>query len=339
MLKLYKPLENHDIFKLHTMLEHLVCSVWCEACEDACSTKLNAEFKEIYDSYPWLKTKVDEIYELCKNLQPEEKQAIKEAFVTNNEIEKLCNGETVPKYLNELPDVVKNKMKPLLVDFYETLLARKKVPGTKQDYYQKLIKENELRYCPCCGLILFESEDSKNREAFDHYLPKAQYPFLSVNFKNLVPLCHKCNSDRKGIKDPIENKKTAFYPFGDPEGHNITISIEIDKTKDLGNLHRQDLQIILNGETEKIETWDRLFDIKERYNDTTRWFSKSFLNRIKRRHIDYQKSNAGLTYIDSLNRLIADYEYDKYENEKFLKIPFMVELKNCSELIEVYAEN
>lgn len=338
MLRLYKPLKDHEIFKLHSMLEHLVCSVWCEACNDACYTKLDAAFKDIYDSYDWLKTEVDEIYVLCKKLTPLEKQSIKDAFVINNDIEKLCNGASVPKYLDELPDVVKNKMKPLLVDFYETLLERKKVPGTKQDYYQKLIDENNLLYCPCCGLSYFESEDSKYREAFDHYLPKAHYPFLSVNFKNLVPLCHKCNSDRKGEKDPIKNKKTAFYPFSNNNSHSIQINFQIDKTKDLRNLEREDLQINLLGEAEKIETWDRLFDIKERYNDTTRGFSKTLLKRIKRRHLDYQIAVTGQTYVDSLNKLIADYEYDKYEDMKFLKIPFMEELKNCSQLIDVYGK-
>lgn len=336
MLRLYKPLIDHEIFKLHSMLEHLVCSVWCEACADACSTKINADFKVAYNSYDWLKIKVDEIYELCKALKPQEKQTIKDAFIANNEIEKLCNGQSSPKYLHELPDVVKDKMKPLLVDFYETLLERKKVPGTKQDYYQKLIDENDLRYCPCCGLSYFESEDSKYREAFDHYLPKAHYPFLSVNFKNLVPLCYKCNSDRKGVKDPIENNKTAFYPFSDNNNHSIQISLQIDKTKDLRKLERQDLQIILLGDTEKIETWDRLFDIKERYNDTTRGLSKTFLKRIKRRHLDFKMADLDQTYVDSLNKLIADYEFDKYEDMKFLKIPFMEELKNCSQLIDVY---
>lgn len=336
MLRLYKPLKDHEIFKLQTMLEHLVCSVWCEACNDDCSSKLNKDFKEIYDSYDWLKTEVDAIYELCKKLKPKEKQAIKDAFALNNEIEKLCNGESVPKYLDELPDVVKDKMKPLLVDFYETLLERKKVPGTKQDYYQKLIDENDLRYCPCCGLSYFESEDSKYREAFDHYLPKAHYPFLSVNFKNLVPLCHKCNSDRKGDKDPIENNKTAFYPFSNANSHTIQISLIIDKTKDLRKLERQDLQINLIGDSEKIETWDRLFDVKERYNDTTRGLLKDHLKKIKRRHKIFTENKVDWTYSNTLDELIADYENDKYEDFKFLRIPLMEELKNCSQLIDVY---
>lgn len=335
MLRLYKPV-NHDIFKLQTMLKYLVCSVWCEASSSSCESKLDANFKPLYLTYGWLKLKVDEIYALCISLTDYERKAIKEAFETNNKIEDLCNGTSKPVYLNKLPKLVKDKMKPLLVDFYEDLLEKAKVPGTKKDYYEKLIKRNEFKDCPCCGLTYFEPRDSDNREAFDHYLPKAHYPFASVNFQNLIPLCYKCNSDRKKTKDPIEKGKKAFYPFSTAD-HNIQIKVIIDKTKDLRELERADLKIEFTGDTEKIETWDRLFVINERYNDTSRDILKSMLRKIKRRHSDYKNIDDNWTYNSTLDKLIADYEFDKYDDKKFLKIRIMAELKNCSDLIEVYA--
>ena len=337
MLRLYKPLENHDIFKLHIMLEHLVCSVWCEANNrETCESKLNADFKKLYNSYEWLKKKIDVIYSKSIPLSDDEKKTIKDAFDTNNKIEELCNGTISPVYLDTLPEIVEKDIKPLLVEFYETLLERAKAPGTKQDYYQKLIAANEFQYCPCCGLSYFESGDSQDREAFDHYLPKSKYPFLCVNFKNLVPLCNKCNSDRKGTKDPIKEGSKAFYPFsGDP--HNIQIDLIIDKSKNLRVLQREDLTINLTGDTEKIETWNRLFDIKERYNDVSRKLTKSLLHRIKRRHHIFTKDKRNWTFIDTLQELIDDYEIDKYEDWKFLKIPLMKDLKNSTNLIEVYA--
>lgn len=338
MLRLYKPID-HDIFSLHTMLEHLVCDVWCEANNsDSCESKLNAEVKIIYDSYGWLKKEVDDIYNQCKVLSQFAKIAIKHAFTTNNKIEELCNSNEKPIYLDCLPDIVEDKMKPLLVEFYEVLLERAKVPGTKQDYYQKLIEENELHYCPCCGLSYFESEDSKYREAFDHYLPKSKYPFLSVNFGNLVPLCYKCNSDRKGTKDPIEGGAKAFYPFG-ANGHSIQIDLAFEKTKDIRALAREDLEVNLSGEPDEIETWDRLFDIKERYNDTSRkMISKTFLQRIKQHHRLYAKGRENWTYEDTLDALIDNYAIDKYGDKRFLKIPILDELKKCINLIDVYGD-
>lgn len=336
MLRLYKPIV-HDIFKLHTMLEHLVCSVWCEACDDACDTKLNADFKEIYDKYGWLKKEVDAIYEKCKPLKADERNAIKDAFAANNKIEDLCNGSK-PVYLDSLPDQVKDVIKPLLVNFYETLLEKAKVPGTKKDYYQKLIKESDFQYCPGCGLIDFEHEESKYREAFDHYLPKSEYPFASVNFHNLVPLCHKCNSDRKRTKDPIENDRKAFYPFAKEE-HNIAISLAIDANKDIDQLERGDLTVVLTGETEKIETWDWLFDISERYNDKVRPRIKTYLRELKNRYRQQKKDNPALTFLKIIDGEIALYEDDKYSDWKFLKIPLLNELKLRTDLIRAVDES
>lgn len=335
MLRLYKPIQ-HDIFKLQQMLEHLVCHVWCTANEDeCCEDKLDADFKIVYLAYGWLKENVDLIYEKFEGLSPVELQKIKEAFLSDNAIENLCNGTIPPVYLDKLPAIIEEDVKPLLVDFYETLLEKAKVPGTKKDYYEKLIAANEFKWCPCCGLIDIEQEDSKYREAFDHYLPKAHYPFASVNFKNLVPLCHKCNSDRKGEKDPIEGGRKAFYPFATGP-HSITISMKVDKTKDLGNLQAADLAITFTGDKEKIDTWNALFDISARYNEKTRAFSKTHLRKIKRRHAGFSAGKAAWTYQDSLDELIKDYEFDKYDDKKFLKIPLMEELKNFPELIEVY---
>ncbi|ELR69319.1 hypothetical protein C900_05145 [Fulvivirga imtechensis AK7] len=333
MLRLYKPI-THDIFKLHVMLEHLVCSVWCEACDDACETKLNAEFKTLYDSYAWLKKEVDAIYDKCKPLTADERKAIKEAFVTNNKIEELCNGSK-PVYLDDLPAQVKDDIKPLLVDFYETLLEKAKVPGTKKDYYERLIKESDFQYCPGCGLIDFEHEDSKYREAFDHYLPKSEYPFASVNFHNLVPLCYKCNSDRKKTKDPIENDRKAFYPFANGE-HDISIAMEIDPNKDVDNLERDDLTINLTGEADKIETWNWLFDIAERYNDKVRPRIKTYLRELKNRYRQQKKDNPALTFVEIIDREIELYEDDKYSDWKFLKIPLLTELKKRTDIMEVY---
>jgi hypothetical protein len=333
MLRLYKPIA-HDIFKLHGILEHLLCSVWCEACDDACETKLNAAFKALYDKYGWLKKEVDAIYEKCKSLTADERKAIKDAFYTNNKIEELCNGSK-PVYLEALPAQVKDDIKPLLVDFYETLLERGDVPGTKKDYYEKLIKESDFQYCPACGLIDFEHEDSKRREAFDHYLPKSEYPFASVNFHNLVPLCYKCNSDRKKTKDPIKNNRKAFYPFAN-EAHDISITLDIDKSKDVDKLERDDLTITLTGDSEKIETWDWLFDISERYNDKVRQRIKTYLRELKNRYRQQKKDNPALTFVNIIDREIALYEEDKYSDWKFLKIPLLNELKLRTDLIEVY---
>ncbi len=343
MLRLYTPIK-HDIFTLHTLLEKVVCEVWCSACEDTCDDKLEQAFKDIY-TYSYkstpkkkktLKDEVERIYDIFKGLTPEIREQVKTAFETNNNIELLCSG-TAPIYLAALPDVVKNDIKPLFKWCYETLLEKGKVAGDKMDYYNELITENDFDTCPCCGLIDFESAESICREDYDHYLPKAYYPFASVNFKNLVPICNKCNRDRKKAKDPIENDRTVFYPFSTDE-HSIEINLnytaDIDeKTK---KLTFSDLEITLNGDINKIETWDWLFDIKERYEDRVIKFTHTFMKRIERRHLIFIISDVDWTFENTIDRIIEDYEFDYYEDKKFLKIGLLKSLKNDKALMAVY---
>lgn len=334
MLRLYKPIK-HDISKLHNMLEHLVCSVWCEADDNECKTKLDQNFLSIYNSYEWLKKQIDDIYDFCKTLNEEEKQKIKEAFTLNNRIEDLCNGHIKPVYITSLDKVVEDKIKPLLIDFYEELLERSKIPGTKKNYYEELIKFNGFVDCPCCGLVYFESESSKTREEFDHYLPKSIYPFSSVNFNNLVPLCHKCNAERKGVKDPIENNSKAFYPFSTKQ-HVLNLEIRLDPTKDIENLEERDLNIKLKGDSERVNTWNRLFDIESRYNEASRRMIFNLVREIKKRHKEFLKYKINWTYLNTLEEIINDYKDDIYLDKKFLKVPILEELKNCTWLIDVY---
>ncbi len=332
MLRLYKPIK-HDIFKLHSLIENLICNVWCEACDDICDDKLQVDFKAIYH-YAYkstkknpktLKDEVERVYELFKGLTSDEKNLVKQAFATNNDIEGLCNGNQ-PVYLSDLPDIVTNDIKPLFKWCYETLLDQGKVAGDKMDYYKELIKSNEYNTCPCCGLILIESPDSICREDFDHYLPKSKYPFASVNFLNLVPLCNKCNRDRKKAKDPIENDRVVFYPFSQEE-HNIlinysySIDFEIVDGKILAKL--KNLAIRYTGEKDKIATWDWLFDISIRYNDILNTKAQGWLRELMNRHYRNKRRNQGLSLSEIIQDHLDDYEENKFSELKFLKIAFL----------------
>lgn len=340
MLRLYTPIQ-HDIFTLHNLLEKVVCDVLCTACADSCDSKLEQAFKKNYH-YTYngsqLKVEIERIYEIFKGFTPEVRTEIRNAFITNNDIESLCNG-TNPVYLSALPNVIEDDIKPLFKWCYETLLDKGKVAGDKMEYYNKLIKhpDNDFDVCPCCGLIDIESADSICREDYDHYLPKAHYPFASVNFLNLVPICNKCNRDRKKAKDPIENDRIAFYPFSTVE-HNIEINLNYtaDINKEDKELNFIDLEINLNGQADKIETWDWLFDIAIRYEDYIKSKAQGWLRELATRFERNKRRGHGLSYLEIINDHIEDYEDDKYSEKKFLKIAFLKAIKNDGEFKAVY---
>ena len=339
MLRTYHPI-NHPIFTLHSYLEHLVCQVWCNASDaSTCSNLPDANFETIYNAYDWLKADVDAIYEKCKLLTGGQRADIREAFNINNRIAELCAGTLVPIELETLPDVVKDDMKPLLIKFYDYLIDRSEVPGDKLDYYNQLRLANpEFKFCPCCGLSPIESAETHYREDNDHYLPKADFPFATVNFKNLVPLCSKCNKKCKSTKNPFEAGRVSFFAF-DITHMPIGVSVSINDSTDLDyrTLRIIDIEIDFNSDANKISTWDWLFRIKERYNEETRGFSKTELRTIANRLLRNNKRKSGLTYEEILDDTIEDYEIEMFEDRKFLKRPFLQTIKKKPEWMAVYA--
>jgi hypothetical protein len=347
MLQVYKPILDDDIFVLHRHATHLVCSVWCTADDTPYIDKIDKKFEPILSAYDWLKTGISDIYNDCKLLNNSEKHLIKTAFETNNMIEDLCNGLKKPIYISQLPQVVATKIKPLFVRFYNELLDKAKVGGDKKLYYEKLYKLNRFANCPCCGLILFESNNSAAREAYDHYLPKSDYPFASVNFANLVPLCYKCNSDRKKTKDPIKAGRKAFYPFqaGDT---NINISVKLKSNFSIALynyyvLNKKeafddtDITIILtSSEQEKVDTWNSLFSIKSRYKERLKQIAGTFLTEIRRAHRINLRNKDTYTVNSTITEKIDDYEHDKFYDDKFIKSPFLQALIKNQSLIEKY---
>ena len=335
MLRTYKPLDNHAIFIYQGYTQHSICEVWCNATEGQnCQDLLSEGFEKIYTAREWVKIAVDEIYEICKGLVDEERAAIREAFFTNNDIESLCEGESIPIELNTLHTVVKDKMKPLLVRFYNELINSQE----KLDYYNKLVINNKgYDFCPCCGLIKIESNESPFREDNDHYLPKAEYPFSSVNFSNLPPVCTKCNKKWKTVKNPFENGRLSFYPFKPlQEEFKVTTNINHSDSINYLSLNEGDIVISFNNNANKVETWNWLFGIKTRYNEEIRQFSKGELRLIKSKFERNRKKNNPSTYEQVVNDIIDDYEIDKYDDRKFLKLSFLSEILTKPDWLAIY---
>ncbi|POY40552.1 hypothetical protein C3L50_03360 [Flavobacterium alvei] len=334
MLRVYQPITSHPIYTLHSQLEHLVCEVWCNANATPCENLLQPSFRIIYNAYSWLKTDIDTIYAKCVPLTVPERELIRTAFNVNNRIEELCNGTITPVYLNALPDVVKNDMKPLLVKFYNNLLDLAQVAGNKLQYYNQLVTTSKFSTCPCCGLSPIESAETHYREDNDHYLPKADFPFASVNFKNLVPLCGKCNKKCKGSKNPIEAGRRAFFPYN-LTPYAIEVRMQLVNNSDINfeALRNQDIAINFIGDAPKISTWDWVFEIEERYNEEVRKFSKTELRILANRK---RIRNREVTYSDIIDEEIINFEIDKYEDRKFLKISFYEAIKNRPDWMAVY---
>lgn len=72
------------------------------------------------------------------------------------------------------------------------------------------VRENSDRQCPVCG-DYFSQHKSRT---IDHKLPRAQYPWLSLDFRNFWVICYACNQE-KGEKHWYEYEHYMFVHHRD----------------------------------------------------------------------------------------------------------------------------
>lgn len=346
MLKAYKSI-NNDIFKAHNLIVFLVDEVWTKADNKQCRTRLNDELKALHRKYEWFRKHVNSIYKVCKSLTPAEKNAFKNAFKENNRIEDLCRGNISPVDLSTLNDDLIKAIRPFFKLLYTKFLGWALVYnkyGKKKAYYDELIRENDFDFCPCCGYGDIKDYYSKGHSPYDHYLPQKHYPFSAINFRNLVPLCHTCNSDHKGETDIIKGGQVVFYPFAtDHPDIKVQVSVEksalkrlIDKSEiedKKKKLNVRDIKIDFNLKENRTEAWDSTFAIKSRY------FGKIARNRVNWlddvRRIYRDRDIAANTYEKAFDKAI---ELDSDRQLGFLKAPYLKSMKSHSHLVRAMDE-
>lgn len=95
--------------------------------------------------------------------------------------------ELVPKELEKFEKSLlpANITKEKIINVYN----EKFVKGPGRKYYKEIKKQAVRNICPICGI--------RQVKTLDHYLPKSQFPTLSVTPNNLIPACLECNVDKK----------------------------------------------------------------------------------------------------------------------------------------------
>ena len=161
------------------------------------------------------------------------------------------------------------------------------------------------------------------REAYDHYLPKEKYPFNTINFKNLDPMCHKCNSSNKARQNPImkpcSTRRKAFYPYGN-KALDIEILLEMN-TKDIANIKEGDIAVTLSSANfpEETKTWKEIFYIEERYKQkcTNKAHGKYWYTQILDEMQDCSAKEV-------LRKKIKQMKASPFADNNFLRKPFLL---------------
>jgi hypothetical protein len=295
----------HRMEKMQTFIDFIFHEVWCKApASGPFGLNLfdaNAELREVMEAFYYSDAQgadffyghVERIYGLFSALTTVQINQFQQWYQGNNDLEKVCANDPAT-YLARYADIaVNNKdLAAQLGTFYKGLYSqsllglaalRAKI-GDIDDHYQTFVATNKAGKCPFCGIGDIKGEHHSKREAYDHYLPKALYPFNSINFRNLAPACHECNSTYKLSKDPAHNlagRRRAFYPFA-AAAQTIDIQVALQHS-DIENLKPTDVQMQFGPAaiTEEIETWKDVYGIEERYkakfcgeNDGKYWLTQ-----------------------------------------------------------------
>lgn len=279
----------HQMEKMQAFIDFIFFEVWCKArVSGPYSLDLfnaNSDLHEVMTAFHYDDTQgaeffsghVEHIFGLFAALSDAQIDKFRQWYRANNDIEKVCANDpvtSVTRYVDfpvELKDV-RDQLKSFFKDLYSylNLAVLKAKFGKIDDHYDNaFLSANQAGTCPFCGVGDIKGLHHTKREAYDHYLPKALYPFNSINFRNLVPTCHECNSTYKLAKDPAHNaagRRKAFYPYAAPPGATIDVEVVLLHS-DIGKLTPADITLQFGPAaiSEEIETWKDVYGIEERY--------------------------------------------------------------------------
>jgi hypothetical protein len=332
----------HQMEKMQRFINFIFYQVWCRA-RKAGPYRLNLfdanpPLKDVMTSFAYdhtdagdrFSSQVQAIYVSFSQLRHRDIAQLKRWYQGNNNLERVCanNPET---HLARYTDIAVNheNLAAQLATFFKGLYSqsllglatlRAKI-GDIDDHYKNFVQTNKVEKCPFCGMSDLLGPNHIPRDAYDHYLPKALYPFNSINFHNLVPACHHCNSSYKTSKDPAYSpagRRKAFYPFA-AVAQAIDIQVTLQHSA-IENLKPADVQMQFGPAaiTEEIETWKDVYGIEERYKAKFCGESMYWLRQVLEECQAYDKQPA-----DILAMRAQQAQSRPYADCNFLRKPFL----------------
>lgn len=337
----------HQMEKMQEFIDFIFYDVWCKA-------PVGLEFSlALFDEEPDLKEvlslfgfgqnapergrqfykEIKEIYTLFEPLTPLEIDQFKQWYKANNDIDRACNNDPsiqlarytdIAEHHSDLAEQLATFFKGLYSQSLLKLAALRDKIGNIDDHYKSaFLTGNSTGKCPFCGIADMKGEDHQYREAYDHYLPKALYPFNAINLHNLAPACHECNSTYKNVKDPVLKDKVrrkAFYPYA-VSTQPIEVKVDLFHS-DITKLSSADIKLTFGpaAVSEQIETWKDVYGIEERYKAKlcTENDGKYWLTQV----LDEWKEN-GREPDQYLSTIARQTQKKPFAECNFLKKPFL----------------
>lgn len=225
------------------------------------------------------------IYEITKTWPQDQRTELCKQIRESNQIDDICSNTISPKMLDKDVIGVSKVLRELFLALYNQVLDGKIIREewniTMRQHFDAFRAVNgDIITCPICGISPIKTDCDKQRDQYDHYLPKSLYPYSAVNFKNLVPTCTDCNSTQvKGDKDIIRiaNNNPLFFPF-DENHSNIEITCELTLNADVLEDIEWELTYSSDQENDnQIRAWKEIYSIENRHKSFIQGRLKSWL--------------------------------------------------------------
>ncbi|MDR1180638.1 MAG: hypothetical protein LBL13_01480 [Bacteroidales bacterium] len=136
----------------------------------------------------------------------------------------------------------------------------------------EFVRKKGLRVCPYCGrnyIFSVKSNGIDVKPHIDHFIPKAEFPFLSFSYYNLIPSCETCNVSCKKEKKPLTDDNMSYkilnpYEYKDNSIFSFMIK-NADVFSDLIFTNEQNIQVVTNINNDK--DFFAIKSLYEKHND------------------------------------------------------------------------
>lgn len=279
MLFQVQKVPGSGLYSLDTVLQNFYQKVIDGEDFDDC---FEDDFQSVLDASAVTTALFREVFDQFSALTPNLKNKFEALYDNHSNLADCFDDSTLPVLdpSNDISDIWK-ACKKLGAYLYTTTMGLncftcEDVANTSMHDHFEAFRNLNGRVCCFCGLedymaertisSEFGNEDEKQwRASYDHYLAKKHYPFLSVDFENLIPCCDTCNSKAKGEIDLLKregNRYLTFHPFNDPAPASLNINYTPDNTFD----DKWRVSIALGDFTlfHKMSNWDNTFQVTSR---------------------------------------------------------------------------
>jgi len=239
---------NQKLFDLHcrtikSELEELILEV-CSAKKIVKKRKKSDGKFEDYDYLNFSQTDID--------------------YLQNINLNMLLKSKFLKEIIDELgkPTKGSDRYKLLFYIFVERGYEKFFSQGNNKKNYSayNFVESLDLDTCPYCNRnYTFVVRQGKLRPEIDHFYPKTVYPYLAVNFFNLIPSCQTCNKTKSNDinfdwLNPYDIQKNSFKFTYTPQSVEFAI---VEKEK----YNFDSFEIEISGNQSNIE----LFKLEELY--------------------------------------------------------------------------